>query len=79
MTKFTYIGPTQDFINVIGPVWHVDNGNEYDINVEMTGPRVLINGVPQMHPDCTVWVHHDYTSMPYNPECFGKHWSNINE
>lgn len=79
MTKFTYIGPTQDFINVIGSDWHVENNNEYDINIEIDGPQLIINGIPQIHPDSTIWVQHENTAVPYNQECFEKHWSKINE
>jgi hypothetical protein len=78
-----YIGPTQvlrggslnpkntnDF-----PEINVEQNKEYDVDIQLDGPQMIINNVPVIHPDATLWViFPNLGRVPYSKDCIKHHW-----
>lgn len=70
--KAKYIGPEYEFNNV-----SLIKDQEYDINIEQTGPQMVVNGQPVILGDLTLLVHVGNVAIPYAPNLIENAWQII--
>lgn len=70
--KAKYIGPEYEFNNV-----SLIKDQEYDINIEQTGPQMIVNGQPVVLGDSTLIVHVGNVAIPYAPNLIENAWQII--
>lgn len=67
--KAKYIGPEYEFNNL-----SLVKGQEYDIQIEQTGPAIVVNGQPVISPNASMIVHINNVSIPYAPDLMQNAW-----
>ena len=68
--KAKYLGPEYEFDGL-----SLVKDKEYEIEVGMTGPQVVINGQPVVTDDGTAVVLVEGKEIPYSPVLLGQHWN----
>lgn len=54
---------------------HLENGKDYNVQIQHEGPMMVINGQQIESPDSTYWVCFDNgVRMPYAPQCLPRQW-----
>lgn len=64
-----YIGPEYEIQGLL-----LKKNKEYNIEIEHSGPQMIINGQPIITPDSSLIVHIDNVSIPYAPNLMNSHW-----
>ncbi len=67
--KAKYIGPEYDFDGLF-----LVKDKEYEIEIAMTGPQMVINGQPVITEDNSAIVSTEGKEIPYSPSLLEKHW-----
>ena len=79
MSVLKYLADTWLCDNCKGEPFYLENGKEYDAQVQMEGPTMIVNGVPIENEDTTYWVvlNEGKTAIPYSKICLERQWQVI--